>query len=90
MKLLIVEDEPQLLKSLEDFASEEGFIYDSVTGLQSAMERISLYEYDCIILDINLPDGSGFDLLETLHKNGKTDGENNSKPTNLSALQTWL
>lgn len=74
MKLLIVEDEPQLLKSLEDFASEEGFIYDSVTGLQSAMERIFLYEYDCIILDINLPDGSGFDLLETLHKEDKTDG----------------
>jgi len=74
MKLLIVEDEPQLLKSLEDFASEEGFIYDSATELQSATERISLYNYDCIILDINLPDGSGFDLLDTLYKEGKTDG----------------
>ncbi|AGA77665.1 response regulator transcription factor [Echinicola vietnamensis] len=74
MKLLIVEDEPQLLKSLEEFASEEGFIYDSAMGLQSAMERISLYNYDCIILDINLPDGSGFDLLETLYTEDKTDG----------------
>ena len=74
MKLLIVEDEPQLLKSLEDFASKEGFIYDSATGFQLALERISLYDYDCIILDINLPDGSGFDLLEILHKEEKTDG----------------
>lgn len=74
MKLLIVEDEPPLLKSLEDFASEEGFIHDSATDLKSAMERILHHNYDCIILDINLPDGSGFDLLETLYNEGKTDG----------------
>lgn len=74
MKILIVEDEPELLKSLEDFASKEGFIHDSATGFQSAMERIYLYDYDCIILDINLPDGNGFNLLETLYKDTKTDG----------------
>ena len=59
MKLLIVEDEPQLLKSLEDFASKEGYLYDSSKGFRSAAERIALYEYDCIVLDINLPDGNG-------------------------------
>ena len=74
MKLLIVEDEPQLLKSLEDFASKEGYLYDSSKGLRSAAERIALYDYDCIVLDINLPDGNGFDLLEALHKEGKTNG----------------
>lgn len=74
MKLLIVEDEPELLKSLEDFAFKEGFIYDSAIGFQSALERISLYDYDCIILDIKLPDGNGFDLLEILHKEDKTNG----------------
>ncbi|MCE7056224.1 response regulator transcription factor [Algoriphagus sp. AGSA1] len=74
MKLLIVEDEQTLLLDLEDFASKEGFTCDSTTGLEAALERISLYNYDCIILDINLPDGSGFDLLETLYKEGKTDG----------------
>lgn len=74
MKILIVEDEPEMLKSLEDFASKEEFIYDSATGFQSAMERIYLYDYDCIILDINLPDGNGFDLLEILYKDTKTDG----------------
>lgn len=74
MKLLIVEDEPQLLKSLEDFVSKEGYIYDSSEGFRSAAERIALYDYDCIVLDINLPDGNGFDLLEALYKQGKTDG----------------
>lgn len=74
MKLLIVEDEPQLLKSLEDFASKEGYLYDSSKGFRTAAERIALYDYDCIVLDINLPDGNGFDLLETLHKEGKTNG----------------
>jgi len=74
MKLLFVEDELQLLKSLEEFASKEGFIFDSANDFQSARERISLYDYDCIVLDINLPDGNGFDLLEILHKNGKTGG----------------
>ncbi len=74
MKLLIIEDEPEMLKSLEEFADDEGFIFDIASNFSEGMERIGLYNYDCIILDINLPDGSGFDLLETLYKEGKTDG----------------
>ena len=74
MKLLIVEDEPELLKSLEDFASKEGYLYDSSKGFHSAAEHIALYDYDCIVLDINLPDGNGFDLLEALYNEGKTGG----------------
>ncbi|NDV42370.1 MULTISPECIES: response regulator transcription factor [Flagellimonas] len=74
MKLLIVEDEPELLHNLEEFAAHEGFQYDLASGYRSALERISLYEYDCIILDINLPGGNGFDLLKILHKEDKTDG----------------
>lgn len=74
MKLLIVEDEPELLSSLEEFASREGYNFDSAKGLFDAEERINLYNYDCIILDINLPDGNGFDLLEIMHKEGKMEG----------------
>ena len=74
MKLLIIEDEPEMLNSLEDFAIEEGFTCDTARNYWEGTERINLYDYDCIILDINLPDGSGFDLLEALHKTNKTDG----------------
>ena len=49
-------------------------MYDTAAEFQSALERIALYDYDCIILDINLPDGNGFDLLKILHKEDKTDG----------------
>lgn len=74
MKLLIVEDEIQLLRSLEDFASKESYFYDSVTTLEGALERVALYDYDCIVLDINLPDGSGFELLEILYRKEKSHG----------------
>ncbi|WP_114492424.1 response regulator transcription factor [Candidatus Ulvibacter alkanivorans] len=74
MKLLIVEDEIQLLKSLEDFASKESYFYDSVATLQGALERVDLYDYDCIVLDINLPDGNGFELLEILYRKEKSHG----------------
>lgn len=74
MKLLIVEDEIQLLRSLEDFASKESYFYDSVTTLEGALDRVALYDYDCIVLDINLPDGSGFGLLEILYRKEKSHG----------------
>lgn len=74
MKLLIVEDEPYLLKSLEDFVAKEGYLYDSAANFRTAQERVYLYDYDCLILDINLPDGSGFEILEILKKENKTDG----------------
>jgi DNA-binding response OmpR family regulator len=74
MKILIVEDEPALLKSLGEFAKKEGFLYDQESNYHAAMEKVALYDYDCIILDINLPDGSGFELLQELHSQRKTGG----------------
>ncbi len=74
MKILIVEDESEMMKSLEDFALRESYFYDSATTLQGALERVALYSYDCIVLDINLPDGSGFKLLEMLNKKDEDNG----------------
>src|SRR3546814_197121 len=74
MKLLIVEDEVALLKDLGAFAEKEGFMFDLAGDYRSALEKIMLYQYDCIILDINLPDNSGFSILETLHEQQKSDG----------------
>ena len=51
---------------LEEFAAEEGYFCDVACNLSEGLERIGLYDYDCIILDINLPDGNGFHLLEVL------------------------
>ncbi len=74
MKILIVEDEIDLLSSLTSFAEKERYQADIAKTASEALERISLYTYDCILLDINLPDGNGLELLAHLKKIKKTDG----------------
>ena len=74
MKILIVEDEIDLQHILADFLSREKYSYDAVTTYTEASEKIALYDYDCILLDINLPDGSGFRLLDELHRVQKANG----------------
>ena len=74
MKLLIIEDEPILLKDLGEFAAKEGYLYELAQDYSTAVEKIMLYDYDCVILDINLPDGSGFDIIQKLRKHQKSDG----------------
>ncbi len=74
MKILIVEDETDLLGILTDFLSKEKYSYDAVTTYRQASEKVALYDYDCILLDINLPDNSGFQLLDDLHAVKKVEG----------------
>jgi DNA-binding response OmpR family regulator len=74
LKLLIIEDEPALNQSMTEFLSAADYICESVISFSAAIEKIELYDYDCIVLDIMLPGGSGLELLQYLKKNGKTDG----------------
>jgi len=71
---LIIEDEPSLLESIQRYFTEEGIICEVCGDMASALEKISLYNYDCILLDIGLPDGSGLKLLEKIKNLGKEDG----------------
>lgn len=66
MKLLIIEDEQGLRENIEKYFTEEGSICEGCKDLKSALYKVALYTYDCIILDINLPDGEGFAVLEYL------------------------
>jgi two-component system, OmpR family, response regulator CiaR len=74
MKILVVEDETDLLGILTDFLAKEKYSYDAVTTYREAFEKVELYEYDCILLDINLPDNSGFKLLDDLNAIKKVEG----------------
>jgi len=74
MKLLIIEDEQGLRESIERYFTEEGIVCESCGDLQTAMHKTSLYQYDCILLDIGLSDGEGFTLLEHLRLTGKNEG----------------
>jgi DNA-binding response OmpR family regulator len=72
MKILIIEDEYALLKTIEDFLLAEKYVVEKATDYYSAREKILIYDYDCILLDISLPGGSGLKLLEEMKKEGKT------------------
>lgn len=74
MKVLIVEDEPELVQSIVTYLRGESYICETATNIEAAQEKIDCFDYDCILLDISLPDGNGLALLEQLKKNNKTDG----------------
>ncbi len=74
MKLLVIEDEPSLNKSIVDYLTDRLYLCESVSRYDEAIEKIECYQYDCIVLDIMLPDGNGLKLLEQIKANNKTDG----------------
>lgn len=74
MKILIIEDEKDLSQSICAYLSNEHFICEQAFDFKTATEKISLYDYACIVLDITLPGGSGMDLLKQLRNENKLDG----------------
>lgn len=74
MKILIIEDELELLIAINNFLVKENFICELAENYRKADERLSIYEYDIILLDITLPDGNGLLLLETIKKHQKRAG----------------
>jgi len=74
MKILIVEDEPQMLQNMQQSLEKEHYNVEAVSDFRSASEKIGVYNYDCILLDIGLPDGNGLELLKLLKKLNKDGG----------------
>ena len=74
MKILIIEDEPSLNKSMVDYLTQQQYLCESVTRYADALEKIERHNYDCIVLDIMLPGGNGLQLLEQLTANTSADG----------------
>ena len=74
MKILIVEDERELAKSIVQYLRQESYVCELAYTAQEAIEKVLLHEYDCILLDISLPDGNGLTILERLKKETKLDG----------------
>ena len=74
MKILIVEDEPALAQSMAEYLVRQGYVCELAPTYMAAMDKISLYTYDCILLDLMLPDGDGMNLLEHLRKTDKQTG----------------
>ena len=74
MKILIIEDEKGLSESIATYLKGEDYICETASGFDTALEKTESFDYDCILLDLSLPGGSGLEILRNLKANNKTDG----------------
>ena len=74
MKLLIVEDDKSLSRSINDYLKMEGHICEVALTLNEAVQKADVNKYDCVILDIGLPDGNGLDLIREMKSKRLTGG----------------
>ena len=73
VKILVIEDEPDIRRNLEYNLGREGFIASSVGSLVKANEKLKSKKFDLILLDLMLPDGSGLDLCRKIKSNSETE-----------------
>ena len=74
VKILLVEDDPQLTHSIREFLEGRFDLIETASGFEQAELALKLYLYDCVIVDITLPDGNGLELLRTLKSQGSRAG----------------
>ena len=68
MKILVIEDEAALCETMVAYLEEEGYRCEQAATVELGSEKVNLYEYDCMLVDIGLPDGSGLSLIKELKK----------------------
>lgn len=73
MKVLVIEDEPDLRENIVQSLKKEQFLVETAGTFNAAIDKAEGYDYDCILLDITLPGGSGLDILRELKSMGKAD-----------------
>lgn len=73
MKILIIEDEPSLREVMQRALEQERYVVETAATYAEADAKIAGYSYDCILLDIMLPDGSGLRLLEHIKRLRRRD-----------------
>jgi len=74
MKILVIEDEKALAGSITSQLENEGYLCETAYDYPGGLEKVMLYNYDCVIVDINLPGGDGFSLIEQLKKAASSTG----------------
>src|SRR5580765_3258671 len=74
MKILIIEDEKELSRNMSEYLKEENYNCEIASDFGTAMAKSEAFDYDCILLDISLPDGNGLNILKELKANNRSDG----------------
>lgn len=73
MKILVIEDEKELRAIMKESLEKELYVVEVAENYKKGIEKLIGYDYDCILLDIMLPDGNGIDLLREIKSMGKED-----------------
>ena len=73
MKILVIEDEQELRSVIQESLEKEFYLVEVASNYKIGIEKLVGYDYDCILLDIMLPDGNGIDLLREIKSMGKAD-----------------
>jgi len=68
MKILVIEDEVVLCETMVSYLEEEGYRCEQAGSIELGTEKVNLYEYDCMLVDIGLPDGNGLSLIKELKR----------------------
>jgi DNA-binding response OmpR family regulator len=74
MKILLIEDEPELRKSIKAYLHQEGYLIESANDFLKASEKADVYDYDCVLVDIAIPNGNGLDIVRQLKKSKSKTG----------------
>jgi DNA-binding response OmpR family regulator len=74
MQILIIEDERTLRDSISEYLKANGYVCTTAGTLKKGLEKSTNYIYDCVLIDIELPDGNGMDIISTYKKNNPHTG----------------
>lgn len=74
MKVLIIEDNDELAQNITDYLAREGYVCELASNHSGAIDKLGAFQYDCIILDILLPDGNGLEILKYIKAEKITSG----------------
>lgn len=74
MKILFIEDDPELLQTMKDYIASEGFLCETASTYFEAEDSLSVFKYDIIILDLTLPGGDGLDLIKLIKERNSNAG----------------
>jgi DNA-binding response OmpR family regulator len=74
MKLLLIEDHPDLHKSIKQYLEQEGYLVESAIDYTKGSEKSENYDYDCILIDLTLPKGNGLDIVKKLKQENSKAG----------------
>ena len=74
MKILIIEDEYELAQDVIGYLTSQNYLCELAEDYNQAIDKISTYTYDCVLLDLMIPFGDGLEVLEKLKAEKRSDG----------------